>query len=141
LAARNESSFAIVAHCDFSLIEIHSIPKLARHLLVHLIEPFAVVRKDAPSNLVSMPQSHLQKPIRVGKRLPSGRYDISFAAFKNTLGLFESCDASRCYNGCVEARLIHRAFDRSRKWNVSPERTPLGRNVPLAAAIKRRSEE
>src|SRR6185295_20403472 len=91
----NQPSSPIFAHRDSRFIQPNAIPKLARHLLVHLIEPFTIVCEHAASNLIPTAEFDLQKPVRVSKRLPGCADDIRFAVSKNIFRLLKSRDSSR----------------------------------------------
>ena len=75
------------------LVERLSVPQLARHLLVHLVEALAVVGERAPADLVAAPEPHLQEPVGIRKRLPRRADDVGRAGREDLLRLLEGVDA------------------------------------------------
>src|SRR5262245_49685379 len=89
---RDEAPLPVVAQALARLAEVRPIPELARHLLVHLIEPLTVVRVLATPHVGTESGANLAEPVGVRKRLPRERNDVCVAAGENALGLIEECD-------------------------------------------------
>ena len=79
-AWRNQPALAIAAAGNIRLVERLAIPQLARHLLVHLVEPLAVVRERAAPDAVAVTLLDLQEPVGIGERLPRGADRVGLAA-------------------------------------------------------------
>ena len=55
---RQEPALAVAAQSDFRLVKIDSVPELARHLFVHLVQCFAVVRVSAAAHISPASKPH-----------------------------------------------------------------------------------
>ena len=64
-----------------------AIPQLAGHLLVLLVEAFAVVGEQAAAHFVATAQPHLLPPIGVGEALPRGG-DEALCALARAIPIF-----------------------------------------------------
>src|SRR5262245_66169104 len=91
-AWRDQATFAVVAFCDVRFIEVRAIPEFASHLLVHLIQAFAVVREIAAANLIALAGSDLQRPVGIGQRGARHRDDVGIAATQRRFAPFTSSD-------------------------------------------------
>src|SRR5215813_7200816 len=111
LAGRHQPPPTVVTQRNPRLIQVHSIPQLARYLLVHLIEPLTIIRKYATPDLVSAPKPYLEEPVRVGQRLTSGGNNISFPVAKDRFRLLKSRDSARGDHRRIEPGLIYRVLD------------------------------
>src|SRR5207247_2548674 len=87
---RPQPSLAVERHPNVALARRDvTVPELARHLLVALIEALAVVRELAASHLGPEAEPDLPEPVGVGERLTGGADEVGLAAAENALGLLE----------------------------------------------------
>ena len=91
------------------LVERFAVPELARDLLVHLVEPLAVVGEAAAADLAAAAEAHLQEPVGIGQRLARRADDVRGAGREDRLR-----PASKVLmppattTGVVEAGVAHR---------------------------------
>src|SRR5262249_54730722 len=69
---RGGAALAVFGLLDAGLVERDAVPELARHLLVLLVEAFAVIRELADADFLAAAEPDLQEPVGVGERLARG---------------------------------------------------------------------
>src|SRR5687768_1542360 len=72
------------AYGGIGAIEV-AVPQLARHLLVVLVQPLAVVRELAAPDEVTVAEVNLAVPVGVREALTRGGDDVGLAALENAL--------------------------------------------------------
>src|SRR5262249_17118356 len=123
---RLEPTLAVERHPNVALARRDvTIPELARHLLVALIEALAVVRELAASHLAPEAEPDLPEPVGVGERLTRGADEVGLAAAENALGLLERMDASAGHDGRHVTGRANGAANRGGQRHVPSERPPL----------------
>src|SRR5260370_9460117 len=103
-------------------VEFLSIPELAGHLSMRLIQSFAVICVGATPNIFAVSGSHFYKPIGIGQGLSRQAGDIGVTAVNNYFRLFEGRDSSSSNYRCFQSRGVHCALDRSAQRPRSPKR-------------------
>src|SRR5215208_4393810 len=88
---------------------------------MRLVEGFAVVCIRTPSHFISPTESHLHKPVRIGKRLARHADDVSLPCAQNLFGLLKRRYAARGDDWRVEATLVHCLLDCRNEWNTATE--------------------
>src|ERR1044072_2423814 len=91
---RQQTPPAVFGDDDIRLVEVLSVPELARDLAMGLIECFAVVGVGAAAYFCAAPESHFAKPIRIGERLARHSDDVGVTTSENRLGLIKCRDAA-----------------------------------------------
>src|SRR5690606_16708242 len=117
-----------------------TIPELAGHFLVLLVEALAVVRVDAAPHRAAVAELDLEPPIGVGERLPRGGDDVAGTLAQRALGEVERADAARRDDRRLESRGAQRAADRRGEREIAAERAARvaahGRHALVAARAR-----
>src|SRR5262249_17383751 len=135
---RHETTLAVGSERDIWRLEVETIPKFARHLLVLLIEGLAVVRELAAPDRGTVTGAKLQEPVRIGERLARGRHEIGVSALENRLGLRELAEPTSRDDRRGKPGRAHRRTDRSCELGVAREwsaRVGIDRRHALVARL------
>ena len=82
---------------------------------MHLVERFTVVRELAAPDPVPPSQPHLQKPVRVGKRLPSGCNDVCVPVLKD--GILDKVAIVLCRLSMNDPPTALVGFGKTSRWS------------------------
>ncbi len=96
-----------------------------RHLLVLLVEPFAVIGELALPHRVAAAQGQFEEPVGIGERLARRGDDVARAVGEHPLGHGETMDAARADDRRVASGGAHRRADRRGGRDVASERALL----------------
>src|ERR1041385_181291 len=118
---RQQTSPAIFGQRDVRLIKIFSIPKLARHLTMRLIQSFTVVRVSTASHFHAAPEFHFAKPSGMGEGLARHANNVCVTTSENRFSLVECRDAAGGHNRRREPRRVYGLFDLRHQRNRSAE--------------------
>src|ERR1700730_554521 len=111
----DQTALAIGGQHDARFIQRLSIPELARHFAVTLIQRLAIVGVYAYAYFIAAAGGDFGKPVGIGQRLASQPDNIRRALGKCPLGLLEMMDAARQHDGRGESgRTNPRSYSRGR---------------------------
>src|SRR4051794_36312368 len=89
---RQQPTLTIARKAHARLVECLTIPQLARHFTVPLVEGLAIVCVQARTYLCAESSAHLAKPVRVGERLAREPDDVATTVTQRCLCLLEAVD-------------------------------------------------
>src|SRR5215216_2231846 len=93
------------------LIQLNTIPQLARHRSMRLVEGFTIIRVSTTPDFITTPKLHFHKPIRVRERLARHADNISVSVAQYLFSLLKRRYSPRGNNRRVEASLVDGVFD------------------------------
>src|SRR5580704_11862351 len=117
---RDQSPFAVGRSRRPGLLQIDSVPQLAGHLSMALIERLAVVGVLAQPHLPAPAQANLEKPVGIGKRLAGESHDVAGALPERGFGLLKIVNSSGDDDGRAMAARPNRGADPRRGLQISP---------------------
>src|SRR5919197_6374071 len=85
----DEPALTVGRQRDAGFVEKRAIPELAGHLLVTLIQTFAVIRELAAPHVAAESEPNLHEPIGIGQRLACRTDEVCFTAGEDRFGLVE----------------------------------------------------
>src|SRR6266571_3099043 len=132
---RDESPLAVAGALHVRSVQLHTVPELARDLLVALVEPLAIVGELAAPDEVTEAEPDLPEPVGVAERLPGRGDGVGLAAREDGLGLLEAVDPAARDDGRGVPGLVDGRADRGRQRDVATE------GPTLAAQIRRAVHE
>jgi len=89
---------------------------------VLLVQALTGISEFTNSNLITFAQAQFQEPVRVGKALPGGTYNVRHILLQDALGLLVAVNSACNDHWRVETRLADRFSYGGYRPEIPPER-------------------